>query len=96
MLDAIRAEVAGDDQPQGIAVQPGQLFAIHFISEQAFAIQAMIDVERLYIIRCLRDRRAIQTIEGDLPGAGSYAGLFEHVLQTNPFQRAFPMAPCPN
>ena len=81
MLDPVRAVVTRHDQAQRVAVEHRQVLVVHRPGQHDFAVQRVIDVERLHKVRAAVDRWLVHAVEADLHRALLDAGLFQHALE---------------
>jgi hypothetical protein len=83
VLDPIGAEVSRHDQLERIAVEKGQLLAVHVPGKQHVRTGRDVEVQRLDERRCAGEHRRIESSEGHLFGARRHAGLVQHGFQRN-------------
>jgi hypothetical protein len=86
----VRAIPARHDQPHRITVEHRQVRVVHRIGEHHFAIERVIDVERLDEVGCRRNDGRVETVELHLLRSVLQAGLGEHGFQRHaaPFRVA--------
>ena len=83
MLDPIRAEVAGDDEAEGVAVEHRQVFAVHGPGEHDLAVEGVVDVEGLDEIGGACEEAVVKAFEGDLAGVFARPALSEEGADGN-------------
>lgn len=96
VLDPVGAVVARHHQAHGIAVEQGQVGAVHGVGQHDLAVHRVGRIQRLDELGRARQHRPVHAFEADLARALADAGLLQHARQGMPSQRALPMAPLPS
>ena len=80
MLDPVGAVVTRHDQAHRIAVEHRQVGAVHLPGDHHFAVERVVDVERLDEIAA-PEERGVEAVEGDLSRGVLQLGAREHIFQ---------------
>ena len=78
VLDPVGAIETRYHEAQRVAVEPGQVLAVHGKRQHHLAIVGVIDRQRLGEVRGLRHHRSVESFERDLHRTGLHAGLLQH------------------
>ena len=81
MLHPVGAVVTRHDEAHRVAVEEGQVLAVHRIGDHHFAVARDVDVECLHEIRRLVDDRRVEPVECHLLGVLPHTREVEHRLQ---------------